>query len=120
MAKRAFGFEMRVIAYDVFKDEMFAQKLGITYLTLEEVLSESYFLSIHVPLSSSTRRLIGEKELRFIKDEAFLVNISRGDIVDEEALYRVLKEGKLGGLPWMFFTRNHLRGTFYSLWTMLL
>ncbi|MFC1861967.1 phosphoglycerate dehydrogenase [Chloroflexota bacterium] len=95
VAKRALGFDMKVIAHDVLKDEAFAQKWVITYLSLDELLTESDFLSIHIPLSSSTRRLLGEKELRLMKKEAFLLNISRGDIVDEEALYRVLKEGKI-------------------------
>ena len=95
VAKRALGFDMRVLAYDVFKDESYSQKCGITYLSLDEVLSKSDFLSIHVPLTLSTRRLIDERKLRLMKEGAFLVNISRGDIVDEEALYQVLKEGKI-------------------------
>ncbi len=95
VAKRALGFDMRVLAYDVFKDESYSQKSGITYLSLDEVLSKSDFLSIHVPLTLSTRRLIDERKLRLMKEGAFLVNISRGDIVDEEALYQVLKEGKI-------------------------
>ena len=97
VAKRASGFDMKVLAYDIFKDEGFAQKWGITYLTLEELLAESDFLSIHVPLTPFTRRLIKEKELRLMKKDSFLVNISRGDIVDEEALYQALKEGKIKG-----------------------
>ncbi|MFC2025096.1 phosphoglycerate dehydrogenase [Chloroflexota bacterium] len=97
VVKRASGFDMKVLVYDVLKDEAFAQKWGITYLSLDELLAESDFLSIHVPLSPSTRRLIGERELRLMKKEAFLLNISRGDIVDEEALYQVLKEGRIKG-----------------------
>jgi len=86
---------MKVIAYDIVKDEAFGQKFGVTYLSLDELLAKSDFLSIHVPLNPSTRRLIGERELRLMKKEACLVNISRGNIVDEEALYRVLKEGRI-------------------------
>jgi D-3-phosphoglycerate dehydrogenase len=97
VAKRASGFDMKILAYDIFKDEDFAQKWGITYLPLEELLAESDFLSIHVPLTPTTRRLIKEKELRLMKKDSFLVNISRGDIVDEEALYQALKEGKIKG-----------------------
>jgi len=97
VAKRASGFDMKVLASDIFKDEDFAQKCGITYLPLEELLAESDFLSIHVPLTPTTRRLIKEKELRLMKKDSFLVNISRGDIVDEEALYQALKEGKIKG-----------------------
>lgn len=61
VAKRALGFDMRVLAYDVFKDEAFAKKWGITYMSLDELVTESDFLSIHVSLSSSTRRLISER-----------------------------------------------------------
>ncbi|MFC1958999.1 NAD(P)-dependent oxidoreductase, partial [Chloroflexota bacterium] len=97
VARRASGFDMKVLAYDVVKDEAFAQKWGITYLSLDELLAESDFLSIHIPLIPSTRGLIGERELRLMKKEAFLLNISRGGIVDEEALYRVLKSVEIGG-----------------------
>ena len=69
VAKRALGFDMRVLAYDVFKDEAFAKKWGITYLSLDEVLAESDFISIHVPISPSTRGLIGERELSLMKKE---------------------------------------------------
>ena len=97
VAQRASGFDMKVLAYDIFKDEGFAQKWGITYLPLEELLAKSDFLSVHIPLTPSTRGLIGEKELRLMKKDSFLVNISRGDIVDEEALYQALKEGRIKG-----------------------
>jgi D-3-phosphoglycerate dehydrogenase len=97
VAKRALGFDMKVIAYDVFKDEPFAQQWGITYLSLEELLAASDFISIHIPSLPSTRKMIGERELKLMKKEAFLVNISRGDVLDEEALYRVLKEKTIQG-----------------------
>ena len=97
VAKRASGFDMRIVAYDVVKDEAFARKWGMTYLPLEEVLAQSDFVSLHVPSTASTRHFIGERELRLMKKEAFLVNISRGDILDENALYRVLREGSIRG-----------------------
>ena len=97
VARRASGFEMKVIAYDTVKDEGFAKEWEIAYLPLEEVLAQSDFLSIHVPLDPKTLRMIGERELGLMKKEAFLVNISRGDIVDEEALYKALRDGKIRG-----------------------
>ncbi len=97
VAKRARGFEMKVVAYDLIQDRAFAEAWGITYLPLEELLSQSDFVSIHVPSLPSTRKMIGERELRRMKAEAFLVNISRGDIVDEEALFRVLQEKRIQG-----------------------
>jgi D-3-phosphoglycerate dehydrogenase len=97
VAKRAAGFEMKVNAYDVFRDEAFAQQWGITYLPLDELLATADFISIHVPSIPATFKMIGERELRLMKKEAFLVNISRGDVLDEEALYRVLKERSIQG-----------------------
>ncbi len=97
VARRASGFDMKVLAYDVLLDEAFAQKQGITFLPLDELLSKSDYISIHIPLTDSTRKLIGQRELGLMKKEACLGNISRGDIVDEAALYQVLKEKKIRG-----------------------
>jgi D-3-phosphoglycerate dehydrogenase len=97
VAKRASGFDMKVVAYDVFRDEAFAQQWGITYLSLDELFATSDFISVHIPSIPSTFKMIGERELRRMKKEAFLVNISRGDVLDEEALYRVLKERSIQG-----------------------
>jgi len=106
VAQRATGFGMKILAYDVIKDEAFARKWGVTYLPLEEILKEADFISIHVPLISSTRRLIGSKELQQMKKDAFLVNISRGDIVDEEALDQALKEGRIRGAALDVFSQE--------------
>ena len=88
---------MKVLAFDISEDAAFAREKGITYLPLDELLAGSDFISIHIPLSPTTRRLIAERELWLMKKEAFLLNISRGDIVDEEALYQVLQEGRIRG-----------------------
>ncbi len=97
VATRASGFDMKVLAYDVVKDEAFAQKCGITYCSLKSflpmpILSPSISLSI-----PTTRGLIGERQLRLMKKDSFLVNISRGEIVDEEAIYQALKEERIRG-----------------------
>jgi D-3-phosphoglycerate dehydrogenase len=97
VARRAQGFDMKILAYDVAKDETFAREWGVDYVTLDEVLRKSDFVSIHIPLGPSTRRMIGQRELSLMKREAFLVNISRGDIVDEKALYHSLKESAIRG-----------------------
>ncbi len=106
VAKRASGFEMKVLAYDVIKDEAFAKQWGMTYVPLNELLTQADFISIHIPLLPSTKNLIGEKELKVMKKGAFLVNISRGDIVDEKALYQALKEGRIGGAALDVFSRE--------------
>lgn len=95
--KRAKGFEMKVLAYDICKDEKIAEELGFEYASLERLLKESDFVTIHVPLTDKTKGLIGEKEIRLMKSSAYLINAARGGIVDEEALYQALKEKRLAG-----------------------
>jgi D-3-phosphoglycerate dehydrogenase / 2-oxoglutarate reductase len=106
VARRATGFDMKVLTYDVVKDEAFAKQWGITYLPLEDLLKQADFISIHIPLNASTRGLIGEKEMVLMKKNSFLVNVSRGGIVDEEVLYRALKEKRIGGAALDVFTRE--------------
>ncbi|MEN3185804.1 MAG: phosphoglycerate dehydrogenase [Atribacterota bacterium] len=90
-------FGMRVLAYDEMQNLEFAQQFGITYTSLEVVLQESDFLTIHLPLTDKTRGLLGIRELALMKENACLVNTARGGIVDEEALFTTLKEGKIKG-----------------------
>jgi D-3-phosphoglycerate dehydrogenase len=106
VARRAWGFAMKILAYDVVKDKTFASEYGIQYASLEKVLAESNFVSIHVPLISSTQGLIGERELKLMKRGAFLINISRGNVVDEHALYIALKEGRIGGAALDVFSQE--------------
>lgn len=93
VARRANGFNMEIMYYDVVRREDLERELGVRFTSLEELLREADFVSIHVPLTPETRRLIGERELRLMKPTAVLVNTARGPVVDEEALYRALKEG---------------------------
>ena len=97
LARRASGFDMKIIAYDLVKDEELAARYQVEYLPLEEVLSRSDFVSIHLPSSPQTARFIGERELRRMKPSAYLINASRGSLVDEPALLRALKEGWIAG-----------------------
>lgn len=97
VAKRAKGFEMEVLCYDVYPDLEFSKEYGITYCSLEELLKRSDIVTIHVPLTPETRGLIGERELGMMKPTAFLINTSRGGIVDERALYDTLSNKKIAG-----------------------
>lgn len=97
VAKRGKGFEMRLLYFDVVRKEGLEKELNVEYLPFERLLSESDFVTLHVPLSEETRGLIGEEELRIMKETAILINTSRGPIVDEEALYKALKEGWIAG-----------------------
>ncbi|MCK5059887.1 MAG: hydroxyacid dehydrogenase [Candidatus Pacebacteria bacterium] len=91
------GFDMNVIAYDPYPNAEAAEKLGFVYKTLEEVLKESDIVTLHVPYMESTHHLLNDKTFALMKDGAYLVNTSRGAIVDTEALARALKSGKIAG-----------------------
>jgi len=97
VAKRAKGFDMRVIYYDVVRYEQVEKELGLAFLPLEVVLRESDFISVHVPLISETKHFVSEKELGMMKETAFLINTSRGPVIDEEALIKALKSGEIRG-----------------------
>lgn len=89
------GFKMRVLAYDPYvPDEVFRQA-GTVRVSLDELLRESDVITIHVPLTDETRGLINAERLTVVKTGAILVNTSRGAVVDERALHKALKEGRI-------------------------
>ena len=97
LAKRARGFDMTIVAYDLYQDEAFAAEYGVTYLPLDQLLSRADFVSIHSPLSPETTGLIGERELKLMKPTAYLVNTARGPLVDEARLIKALQGGWIAG-----------------------
>ena len=97
LAKRAHGFDMTILAYDLYQDEAFAAEYGVTYLPLDELLARADFVSIHSPLTPETSGLIGEPELKLMKPTAYLVNTARGPIVDEAGLIKALGAGWIAG-----------------------
>jgi len=84
---------MRILYYDIRRNEKAERELGAEYVDLETLLRESDFVTIHVPLTPETRHLINEERLKMMKRTACLINTSRGPVVDEKALYKALKEG---------------------------
>jgi glyoxylate reductase len=97
-AKRACGFDMKVIYYDAFHLTPEKEKeLNIEYRELDDLLKEADFVSIHVPLIPETRHLIGERELKMMKETAYLINTARGPIIDEKALVEALKNKEIAG-----------------------
>ncbi len=96
MARRATGFDMRVIYHDVTRatPEQEAQ-WGIEYVDRDTLFRESDFLSIHVPLNEHTRHAVGRDEFALMKPTAVLVNTSRGPVVDEQALAEALEQGQI-------------------------
>ncbi len=97
VARRAKGFNMRVIYYDVFRRENLEKELGLEYRPLEELLKEADYVTLHVPLTKETYHLIGERELSLMKPTAYLINTSRGAVIDQKALYKALKERRIAG-----------------------
>ena len=97
MARRASGFDMRVIAYSPRGKPEEAAKQGVTLVSLEQLLRESDYVSIHVPLNESTRGMIGRETLAMMKPSAILINTARGPIVDQKALFEAVRDGVIGG-----------------------
>jgi len=97
VARRAKGFNMRIIYYDIFRREDLERELGLEYKPLEELLKEADYVTLHVPLTKETHHLIGERELDLMKPTAYLINTSRGAVIDQRALYKALKERRIAG-----------------------
>ena len=93
VAKRASGFDMKVIYSDVYRNEAAEKEHGIAYVDQDTLLRESDFVSLHTVLNDATYHLIGDAELAMMKETAILVNAARGPVVDPQALFRALKDG---------------------------
>ena len=97
LSRRASGFRMKILYHDVMQFPEIENRLGVQYVTLEELLRESDFVSLHPKLNPETHHMIGEKELSLMKADSFLINTSRGSIVDQDALIRALQSKKIAG-----------------------
>ena len=97
VARRALGFRMQVLAYDPYLTREAAERLGVSSVELDELLTRSDFITIHTPLTGDTRHLIGDAELARMKPRVRLINCARGGIIDEAALARGLASGQVGG-----------------------
>ena len=96
MVKRGHGFGMKILYFDANRRSPEEEKaLGIEYRQLDQLLAEADYVSLHVPLLSSTHHLISQREFGLMKESAVLVNSARGPIVDEKALAKALKEGQI-------------------------
>ncbi|MGB9808614.1 MAG: phosphoglycerate dehydrogenase [Caldanaerobacter sp.] len=93
VASRLAAFNMRVIAYDPYMPDERFEKCGVKRVTLDELLEQSDFITIHIPKTEETKRMIGEKEFKKMKKGVRIVNAARGGIIDEKALYNAIKEG---------------------------
>ena len=97
IARRLAAFEARILYYDVVPAPDIEKDLGARRVSLEELLRESDIITLHLPLLPETRRLIGRRELAMMKPTTILLNTSRGEVLDEEALVEALKEKRIAG-----------------------
>jgi D-3-phosphoglycerate dehydrogenase len=97
VAKRARAFDMKVLAYDVIDIEQECQDCGALNSSFDELIQQSDYLSLHVPLFPQTKDMISDAQFDQMKDTAFLINTARGGVVDEKALLKALDAGKIAG-----------------------
>ncbi|MQG28211.1 MAG: D-glycerate dehydrogenase [SAR202 cluster bacterium] len=97
MAKRGLGFDMKVLYHSRTRKRDLEKEYGLKYASFKRILAESDFLSIHVPLTPQTNHFIGEKQLKMMKPSSILVNLSRGPVVDTDALHQALTKGTIAG-----------------------
>lgn len=97
LAKLLSGFECRIITYDPYAKEEVLKADGVEAASLEELFRSSDAISIHIPYTEQTHHMVNRERLNLMKPTAVVVNTARGNIIDEDALYDALKEGKIGG-----------------------
>jgi len=120
------GFDMNILCYDpVFEDREFVEKLRtvfelkhrqglsrrqntIKYVSFEDALREGDYISLHVPLTDETKHMISDDQIALMKSTAYLINTSRGPVIDEAALYRALKDGMIAGAALDVFEKEPL------------
>lgn len=97
VARRAMGFDMRIVYHDVTRVSAAEEEYQAGFVGLDELLRQSDFVTIHAPLTDETRHMIGRRELGLMKKTAYLINSARGPLVDERALVEALREGIIAG-----------------------
>lgn len=95
VAKRAQGFQMKTIGYDPFVTEEKAQEIGIQLMTLDDVIRNADFLTVHLPLTKESRYMLDSTAFEKMKDGVRIINVARGGIIDEKALYEAVASGKV-------------------------
>lgn len=97
MAEILAGFGMNIVLYDAYPDKSWAATKGFAYLSLIDFFKQSDVISLHCPLTNSTKHIINENSLRLIKHDAVIINTGRGALIDAHSLVKALKQGKIGG-----------------------
>lgn len=109
VAKRAAVFKMKVTAHDPYVSRKDAERTGVRLVSKDNLFREADFISIHVKVNPETRGLVGERELELMKPTAFFINTARAAIVDQKALYKVLKEERIAGAALDVFENEPLK-----------
>lgn len=103
VAKRVQAFEMRVVAHDPFVSKDYAHNLNVELVPLDQLLAEADFITLHVPLTAATSKLIGSKELARLKPTARIINCARGGVIDEQPLLKAIRAGRIAGAAFDVF-----------------
>ncbi|MDE2860135.1 MAG: phosphoglycerate dehydrogenase [Chloroflexota bacterium] len=111
VSNRARGLQMRVLGYDPFVSPEHASMLGIELASLERIFEESDFICLHTPLTESTRGIIGENALSMMKPNVRILNVARGELVDEDALLKAVEEGRVAGAALDVFSKEPPHGS---------
>ncbi len=106
VARRAQAFGMRLVGYDPFVAPDYARRIGVELLSLEDLLADSDFVTLHTPLTEGTRGMLGMRQVENIKPGARIINVARGELVDEAALLAGLESGRLGGVALDVFAKE--------------
>jgi D-3-phosphoglycerate dehydrogenase len=104
LARRLSGFDCKIVAFDPFADTVFAKENQIEIATMDEVIGQADFVSLHLPLLPETRGIVNDVFLQKMKKGSFLINTSRGEAIDEGALLKALQSGRLKGAGLDAFT----------------
>ena len=109
------GFNLDILAFDEIKDNAFAEKNKVTYCDIDTLLTKSDIVSLHLNLSDKTQNFLNEERLNMMKPGSILINTSRGEVVDEESLYKILKEEKIFGAGLDVFRNEPYSGNLLNL-----
>lgn len=109
LALRALAFEMTVLAYDPYLDKAFAQQHGIQAMDLDDLLSNSDVVSLHVPLNEQTHHMVSAERIAAMRQGAIIINTARGGLIDEEAAAKAIQSGHLRGLGLDAFEQEPLK-----------
>jgi D-3-phosphoglycerate dehydrogenase / 2-oxoglutarate reductase len=115
VAELARAFGMQVLAHDIVEDHVWAARVGVRYVGLDDLFRESLAITVHLPFTHRTESIVDERRIRLMRRGAFLLNTCRGEVLDEAALERALRDGHLGGAALDVYRDEPYRGPLIEL-----